>query len=247
MGDSVDLKSRKVKKEKKDKKQKDKKSKKSKAVSSSESKHTDSDSSRKRKRNASPADNVEICNKESPKTNPKKSKKSKKDKSDKENRKKAKKGANLNTTKAPAPEQSDKPNTVEESNPPPAPCLGPLVLTVAIDLLYCLVHFGPGQIPEDDPFVTKSSWTDWSQADFGANDKRKNKFLRLMGAKKTPEVNPTNPKKNLLGTLAGAGSSDTTASLSRSAVAKVNQNLSQQFTQGLQMRKNRQGGLGFSG
>ncbi|KAJ1981586.1 hypothetical protein H4R34_002010 [Dimargaris verticillata] len=114
-------------------------------------------------------------------------------------------------------------------------------------------NFSPVPVadPTDDPFTTKRSWVDWSKADFGQNAARKDKFLRLLGAKKP---NATNDSTLVPSTTSGNGApqSDTaTSMLSRGHVRQVEHNLEQQFSKGIQQRKQamrgRKSGLGFGG
>ncbi|KAJ1959608.1 hypothetical protein IWQ62_004540 [Dispira parvispora] len=92
----------------------------------------------------------------------------------------------------------------------------------------------------DDPFVvSKSSWVDWSKADFGSDGARKDKFLRLLGASKAKASDNTATKSS--------SSSSVTAQLSQSYVRHVDQSLSQQFTQGMARKRGgqRRSGLGL--
>ncbi|KAJ1644840.1 hypothetical protein IWQ61_010377 [Dispira simplex] len=92
----------------------------------------------------------------------------------------------------------------------------------------------------DDPFVvSKSSWVDWSKADFGSDGARKDKFLRLLGASK---AKPSTSDKTIT-----TSSSSVTIQLSQSYVRHVDQSLSRQFTQGMARKRDgqRRSGLGL--
>ncbi|KAJ1973122.1 hypothetical protein H4R35_004285 [Dimargaris xerosporica] len=110
-------------------------------------------------------------------------------------------------------------------------------------------NFSPVPVPDptDDPFTTKRSWVDWSKADFGQNTARKDKFLRLLGAKKSKPTQDSTPASSN-----GTAQSDTaTSMLDRGHVCQVERNLEQQFSKGIQQRKQamrgRKAGLGFGG
>ncbi|KAK9719263.1 hypothetical protein K7432_004897 [Basidiobolus ranarum] len=98
--------------------------------------------------------------------------------------------------------------------------------------------------------VSEGSWNNWSAASF-ANDERKDKFLRLLGAKKSGEKE--GKKKGLFGSLGKlpSSSADDTANSAIDAdyAKKVNSALEKQFENGLKLRKQQfkgRGGLGFN-
>lgn len=99
-----------------------------------------------------------------------------------------------------------------------------------------------------------SGWTDWNKTSFGGDAARKEKFLKLMGAKKSAPSDSKNgaaapAKKGLFGSLksslfqpkasaSGLGSS----SLSEQAQKKIQADLEHQFEEGLKFKKNMQSG-----
>lgn len=88
--------------------------------------------------------------------------------------------------------------------------------------------------------TASGGWNDWTKASFGGDDAQKNKFLRLLGAKKTG---------NMTSTSTEAGSSHQSA-IDDNVNQKMNQDLEKQFQDGLKMRKQqyggKKGGLGWS-
>jgi hypothetical protein len=87
-------------------------------------------------------------------------------------------------------------------------------------------------------------WNDWTKASFGGDDAQKNKFLRLLGAKKAGNSSST----------ATEGPSHTqqhqSSAIDDNVNQKMNQDLEKQFQDGLKMRKQqyggKRGGLGWS-
>ncbi|RKP05781.1 small acidic protein family-domain-containing protein, partial [Thamnocephalis sphaerospora] len=90
-----------------------------------------------------------------------------------------------------------------------------------------------------------SSWNDWSQADFSGDAARKDKFMRLLGAKKAPAGGST-ARKGLYGSLQ-AGTSGT--AINSNVAQQMEQHMEQQFAAGIRARKDRfhggPSGLGF--
>ncbi|KAH8556824.1 small acidic protein family-domain-containing protein [Umbelopsis sp. PMI_123] len=87
-------------------------------------------------------------------------------------------------------------------------------------------------------------WNDWTKASFGGDNAQKNKFLRLLGAKKGSST--TSSPQTTLGESSGTSHSAIDAGFSQ----KMNQDLEKQFQDGLKMRKQqyggKRGGLGWS-
>lgn len=83
-------------------------------------------------------------------------------------------------------------------------------------------------------------WNDWTKASFGGDDAQKNKFLRLLGAKKAGNE------------ASGSGSSfsNQSSAIDDSVNQKMSKDLEKQFQDGLKMRKQgyggKRGGLGWS-
>ncbi|ORX50887.1 hypothetical protein DM01DRAFT_1337485 [Hesseltinella vesiculosa] len=80
-------------------------------------------------------------------------------------------------------------------------------------------------------------WNDWNKASFGGDMAQKNKFMRLLGAKKQ-QPSTAQPSSSIKSAIdADEGS-------------RISNNLEKQFNDGLQFRKQQQmgrrGGLGFS-
>ncbi|ELR17096.1 uncharacterized protein ACA1_057300 [Acanthamoeba castellanii str. Neff] len=88
-----------------------------------------------------------------------------------------------------------------------------------------------------------AGWNNWEASSFG-DDARKNKFLRLMGAKKT-EDNPSQPpqKKGLFGSLRASSAPEPSA-IDSSTEQKITHDLTSQFQDALQ-RRNCRGGIGL--
>ncbi|KAI9263733.1 small acidic protein family-domain-containing protein [Sporodiniella umbellata] len=90
-------------------------------------------------------------------------------------------------------------------------------------------------------FQSSGGWNNWNKASFDGDDEKKNKFLKLMGAKK--HTGPTEQKK---GGLFGSLKSSIDIDESR----RISNDLEKQFDHGLQfrkqMQKGRRGGLGFN-
>jgi hypothetical protein len=83
-------------------------------------------------------------------------------------------------------------------------------------------------------------WNDWTKASFGGDDAQKNKFLRLLGAKKSGNE------------TSGSGSnySNQSSAIDDNVNQKMSKELEKQFQDGLKMRKQsyggKRGGLGWS-
>lgn len=88
---------------------------------------------------------------------------------------------------------------------------------------------------------TAVGWNNWNNASFNGDDAKKNKFLRLMGAKKTGNQ-PEKKKGGLYGGLKSA--------IDEAENHRISHDLEKQFDHGLQfrkqMQKGRHGGLGFN-
>ncbi|CAO3585833.1 unnamed protein product [Absidia cylindrospora] len=107
----------------------------------------------------------------------------------------------------------------------------------------------------DDEQVVSGGWNDWNKASFGGDQEKKNKFLRLLGAKK-PANDTTEPKdesaasasmpKQKKGGLFGSLKS----AIDEDEGDRIRGDLEKQFQDGLQFRKQQQmgrrGGLGFN-
>lgn len=85
-------------------------------------------------------------------------------------------------------------------------------------------------------------WNNWDKASFGGDDAKKDKFLRLLGAKKSSSDNQEKKKGGLYGSLKSAIDEDENH--------RISHDLEKQFDHGLQfrkqMQKGRRGGLGFN-
>ncbi|KAI8578872.1 hypothetical protein K450DRAFT_244903 [Umbelopsis ramanniana AG] len=88
-------------------------------------------------------------------------------------------------------------------------------------------------------------WNDWSKASFGGDDAQKNKFLRLLGAKKAGNDAAPTPHAGL-----GDSSQSSHSAIDAGFKQRMNQDLEKQFQDGLKMRKQqfggKRGGLGWS-
>ncbi|KAJ9068793.1 hypothetical protein DSO57_1025073 [Entomophthora muscae] len=104
------------------------------------------------------------------------------------------------------------------------------------------------------PDSNSAGWTDWNKTSFGGDAARKEKFLKLMGAKKPASSDTQNEaamptKKGLFGSLksslfqpkTSAGSYGT-SSLSEQTQQKIQSDLEHQFEEGLKFKKNMQRG-----
>ncbi|OMJ21177.1 hypothetical protein AYI70_g3623 [Smittium culicis] len=87
-----------------------------------------------------------------------------------------------------------------------------------------------------------TKWNQWEKSSF-ANDARKNKFLRLMGAKK----NGIDANASAAGKPATESSNTYTSAIEASTNREISSNLEKQFQMGLEMRKmkNRGRNVGF--
>ncbi len=93
-------------------------------------------------------------------------------------------------------------------------------------------------------------WNDWTASSF-ESDERKNRFLRLMGAKKTETCSAnTKGKKGLFGGLTASGSTSSSSSaalpsaINNNVAKEINNNLESQFDDAL-WRRGARGGIGF--
>lgn len=88
-------------------------------------------------------------------------------------------------------------------------------------------------------------WNDWSKASFGGDDAQKNKFLRLLGAKKAGNDTAPSPHTGL-----GDSPQSSHSAIDTGFSQRINQDLEKQFQDGLKMRKQqfggKRGGLGWS-
>lgn len=101
----------------------------------------------------------------------------------------------------------------------------------------------PAQIQESTP---GAGWNDWNKASFDGDDAKKNKFLRLLGAKKpTAPSQSFTPAKKSGGLYGGLKSA-----IDEDEKERITNDLEKQFDSGLQLRKQmqmgRRGGLGFN-
>lgn len=89
-----------------------------------------------------------------------------------------------------------------------------------------------------------AGWNNWEASSFG-DDARKNKFLRLMGAKKTGDT-PSQPpqKKGLFGSLRASTAAPEPSAIDSSTEQKITHDLTSQFQDALQ-RRNCRGGIGL--
>ncbi|ORZ10833.1 hypothetical protein BCR42DRAFT_422116 [Absidia repens] len=108
----------------------------------------------------------------------------------------------------------------------------------------------------EDEQVISGGWNDWNKASFGGDQQKKNKFLRLLGAKKptndTTEpkdegaTSVSTPKQKKKGGLFGSLKS----AIDEDEGDRIRGELEKQFQDGLQFRKQQQmgrrGGLGFN-
>lgn len=96
-----------------------------------------------------------------------------------------------------------------------------------------------------------AGWNDWNKASFDGDDAKKNKFLRLLGAKKSTSATatqafvPATVKKSGGGLYGGLKSA-----IDEDEKQRISNDLEKQFDHGLQFRKQmqmgRRGGLGFN-
>lgn len=89
-----------------------------------------------------------------------------------------------------------------------------------------------------------AGWNNWEASSFG-DDARKNKFLRLMGAKKTGDT-PSQPpqKKGLFGSLRASTAAPEPSAIDSSTEQKITHDLASQFQDAL-LRRNCRGGIGL--
>lgn len=93
-----------------------------------------------------------------------------------------------------------------------------------------------------------AGWNDWNKASFDGDDQKKNKFLRLLGAKKSAPAATQAfvPAKKSGGGLYGGLKS----AIDEDEKQRISNDLEKQFDHGLQFRKQmqmgRRGGLGFN-
>ncbi|KAI8997513.1 hypothetical protein BDB01DRAFT_901888 [Pilobolus umbonatus] len=92
---------------------------------------------------------------------------------------------------------------------------------------------------------TEAGWNNWNKASFGGDDAKKDKFMKLLGAKKKVDLAQSfQPAKKSSGLYGGLKSA-----IDEDEKERIASDLTKQFDDGLQFRKQmqmgRRGGLGF--
>lgn len=101
------------------------------------------------------------------------------------------------------------------------------------------------------PVEATAGWNDWNKASFDGDDAKKNKFLRLLGAKKSSPATATQAFVPASGKKSGGGLyGGLKSAIDEDEKKRISNDLEKQFDHGLQFRKQmqmgRRGGLGFN-